>query len=592
MNWKQSLSTLMFTALCALPLSAVTAEKTDAFNKSACSGSSCPKYAKYDYIIVGNGSAGSILARKLTDDLKTTVLVLEDGINHADDPVVLDPNPFSSFIETLTLYINPLYARTYPTGITGAFQTYSEGRGWGGSSAHNFMLAVRGTPGIYDGWAAASGNPIWGYDALLPYMKALETYTSNGGPVNTNQRGTDGPIKISQFPPVNPAAGAPNPSLSTVIANTDGIGYMDDYNDYTTGILGVTPNQLFVTPPALSEESHRSYSALEFLTPNVVTPEGRGVNGRKLRIESNTWASRVLFKGNKAIGIEFISNNGRSKVLKAYGKQIILCAGAIQTPALLQRSGVGDAELLNSLNIPVVVNNPNVGANLINQYGAGVITFVPPAYQPPVIASSSFINGFPYVGTANEQVRRLELLTENFGPGAGGSVVIEFLPFILEPKSRGNIQIVSTDPLIPPLVNLNMYSDGPATPGQPIADPTDLDLTVAGYRIVNDIIQAIPGAGIINIPADYFNDPTNQLLASLASQGSIPEDHITGTTRMSTSIADGVVDGNLRVWGTQNLMIVDLGAVPVIPDGNTCYCVYVLALRAAALLGVPTPPAL
>ena len=330
---------------------------------------------KYDYIIVGNGSAGSILARKLSDDLKTKVLVVEAGINQDNDPAVLDFGQAAFFEDLWNITNDPYYAETYALEVIAPLQTtvYSEGRGWGGSSKHNYFVAVRGTPPIWDSWASISGNPAWSYNNMLPLMIALENYTPCMTTANASQRGVGGPISITQLTAVD--LGPLSAAIAAGMA-TGGVGTITDYNDPTlsssTGLLymGVSPLQGFITSPSPCVPGVRSFSSREFLTTDVVTPDGRGVGKRKLSIQSNCHVSRVIMDGTKAKGVEFVYGSKGNKVGKAYGKKIILCAGAINTPAILMRSGIGDPAILGPLGIDVKIANPNVGANLQNQYGS------------------------------------------------------------------------------------------------------------------------------------------------------------------------------------------------------------------------------
>lgn len=255
---------------------------------------------------------------------------------------------------------------------------------------------------------------------------------------------------------------------------------IDDINDptdiSTTGHLnlGFSAYQFFATPGSSPRTViERSFSANSFLTPDVVTPEGKGRGSRQLTIKSNSYVSRVLFKENKAVGVEYIQGNGKNSVIKTvYGKNIILTAGSIQTTAILQRSGIGDSALLNSLGIKVVVDNPNVGV-LTNQYGPSAIiagsTTATPFLQGFVNGSANPPLPAPF-NYPNDDTRRIQLLGAEIGPfpDANFPVVpsaVQILAFMLEPKSRGSVNIVSTNPLIQPKVDLNMYSDNsPATP--------------------------------------------------------------------------------------------------------------------------------
>jgi choline dehydrogenase-like flavoprotein len=537
----------------------------------------------YDYIIVGNGTAGAVLARKLSDSGKKSVLVLEAGVNQDNDPVVLNTDNTLLFQGFTALTYNPKYAMTYPIELFQPLTAtqYSQGIGWGGNSKHNYMQVVRGTPDIYDAWATISGNPMWSYANMLPMMLALTNFTACMTTPNLAQEGVGGPISITQTIPVT---GVPGTFEAALNAST-GTPFVADINDPTLGLIGISAFQYFATADSPCNPGIRSFSSNEFLPPSVLKPTstgGIGTSKRLLRIESNCWVNNVIFDGKKAIGVRFIYNNQPGKTLKAYGKKIILCAGGINTPAILQRSGIGDPAVLGPLGIKVRVNNPNVGANLINQYGGSAIAL---GITDAVPIFQAFINGSttppqtPPFAYPNDMTRRIQIDAIPAGPG-----VLQILPFILEPQSRGSVQIVSTNPLVQPQVNLNMYSDGPVT-----TNGTDANLTVTAYYI----LQQTLGAGNILYPTPtQYATPAGLLAAAQAINAITPEEHIVGTAAMGTSASNSVVDGNLHVHGVKNLMVVDSSAIPVSPNGNICFGVYVLALGGAAILGVPTPPAL
>ncbi|MCB1117108.1 MAG: GMC family oxidoreductase [Chlamydiia bacterium] len=552
------------------------------------SASSTKDLITYDYIIVGNGTAGATLARKLSDDKKTKVLVLERGINHDDDPLVLQTSGSDLAATWTTLSYNTKYSDTWAIAVLNPLQTtnYTVGRGWGGSSMHNYLDVVRGTPSIYDGWSAAAGDDSWNYNNLLPIMKAIENYTPNADAVfDAAQRGSGGPIQVTQTPSITADA------LALAFETPLNVGFVADYNDPTLGTpgiglgIGMGPYELFAYPGAFpGTTGDRSFSSNAFLPRSVIRKNGVAKDGRLLRIESNSTVSRVFFKGKKAHGVEFVYGDNPNKVIKALGKKIILCAGSVYTPAILQRSGIGDAALLNSLGIPVIVDNPNVGANFDNQYGpqvvvSGTTTSAAPSLQAFVNASGTPALPAPYDYTADlpTNKRRLQFIASNIAPG-----LTNILAFIMDPQSKGSIEITSRDALVSPDINLAIYSDGAFT-----THGTDANLAVTFFKLLRQV------AGItLPAPLNTTVDDLDFYLYARSPSGMVVSSHISGSARMGQSAADSVVNNRLEVFGVEGLYVGDLSVAPVIPDGNTCFAVYVIAMKLAEILGVPVVPAL
>lgn len=524
---------------------------------------------EYDYVIVGLGTAGAVLARELSDPDKkgkyrNSVLVIESGENRTDDPIVTSSNPFTNLNE---ITYNPKYAFDYPVRSdpsNGPVYIYSAGRMWGGSSAKNYLLAVRGTPAIYNSWALMSGNSDWTYDNLLPLMKKLETFFPNSTTVlDPAQRGTSGPLDITQSPPFT----ATQQQFAQVESTITGAPIVSDYNNPAEGITGISVSQQFITPPP---NSQRSFSISAFLpVGQIISANGRGLNGRKLRIVSDALASRVLFnKKNKAIGVEYIlSNSTTNKVVQVYArKKVILSAGVAQSPAILQRSGIGDPALLNSLNIPVVVANPNVGANLMDHYGPVAQISIPTSASAGPLA---FIDARPYMPADN--VRRLQFISTPAGPGSA-----RIIAWILKPQSNGSVNIVTRDATVYPDFKVNFYTDGSTSDVG-----SDAYLAVSAYKIIRDLAVALGGQTVYPPPADYASDA--KLLADAKANTNLGF-HGTGTARMAISSADGVVDGHLHVFGVKNLMVADASIEPIATNGNTAYGAYVIGLEAARII--------
>lgn len=528
----------------------------------------------WDYIIVGDGTAGALLARKLSDPVEDkcgckhfkSVLVLEAGENRNDDPVILFPDFNVTSIRNI-LFNSPRYSVVYPCLLFNATEviTYSEGRGWGGGSMHNYLTAVRGTPRIYDFWAQFSNSPRWKYHHLLPVMKSIEHYTPDMTPLNPVQRGTHGPINITQYPPIDQ-----DPFVIEIATQGNTAeGFLVDYNDPTYGNVGFSPYQQFITPPP---NSIRSFGSREVLgVGTIINANGDGLHGRRLKLQSRAFVSRVLFRNKKAIGVEYILGNDPARTIQVFAKKVILCAGGVNSPAILQRSGIGPKHLLDSLKIETVVDNPNVGKHLINHYGTlGSITGT-----STVSNILAFLDLRPYYPA--DGVRRLEL------EGKPEPGLVPFTGYILEAKSRGSVKIVSIDPLTQPIIDLNYYSDGDVSvPG------TDAYTIVSFLKTLRDYAIITGGTVISPSPSDFASDAT---LLAYAKANVIMKNHIVGTTRMADSIENGVVDGKLRVFGVTNLYVADIGVCPRPTDGNTCFSAYVIGLNCAKILGIKVPPA-
>lgn len=544
----------------------------------------------YDYVIVGAGTSGSVLAAKLSDPdpitgkFKNSVLVLEAGENLTADPLVLDANNFFGSGPTI---FNPKYSKEYiGVGFGGANVDYSEGRMWGGSSSHNGVQAYRGTPELYDRWAAITGDSVWSYANLLSniFLK-MEKYTPNGTTANPAQRGSAGPLFISQEPPLNTDA------FMTAVSIGTNAPFVSDLNDPSLGVIGIGANQDWVTPPFLGPNSVRCSSANAFLVgisgtgdAAIVDAEGNGLNGRKLKIISGATVARVIFnKNNVAKKVEFVLSTDRETVMYAKAKEkIILSAGTIQDAVILQRSGIGDPAILTPLDIPVVFANPLVGAKVQNHYGPeGVIGGVTTTVGFPRIGAG-FIDLSPFMSSG---VRRTELLIANFvliPPGIASALNITsgitLANLTVTPGSTGTVQIVSSDPFTDPIINFNFYSDGPYT-----TVGTDAYKAVAFYHILKTIATAAGGTVLFPPAADYtagdaalFNDAVNSNAVGF---------HLCGSCPMGSSSLNGVVDSRLNVFGVSNLMVASNAIPPVIEDGNPAYSAFTIGIQAALFLG-------
>ena len=559
-----------------------------------------------DYIIVGNGTAGATLARFLSDpidnEFTNDVLVLEAGSNYSTDMAVTQTQLFPA----LRLGLDNKYGKNYATfasvtnptlpgynfGITEFLYVY--GRLWGGSSAINAMAAVRGTPRLYDDWATESGSTQWNYTNLLPIFTFLENYTSNTEPSQCPaDRGTTGDLYITQD---NYARARDNP-FNMHLATASGSPIVPDFNCPTADVA-ISADQRWVNP----NTGERSFSANAFLTSDVVTPEGRGVNGRKLRILSQATVARVMFDTSGstpiAVGVEYILDGNREQVIQVYArKKVILCAGALADVAILQRSGVRpNTTELNDLNLPMIVESSQVGQNLQNHFGAAALSQALSTTDLAPIGpeiQQAFIDCAGFNGCPDDDRRRIQILYE------GDAFLFPYLPLvgfnpvnpynsygvsIMDPLSRGTVTVPDTDPLTSPVVRWNFFA-GELTP----VDCNDLAKVVAALKTIKAAVNA-DGGSMVWPPEFAFSD--DGLLVTLMNGAPFIQYHAVGSCKMGTSIANGVVDGDLHVFGVNNLMVADCSVEPFIQDGNTAYAAYVIGAVAARICGSQTVPAL
>lgn len=594
--------------LAAFVLCTVSMVKSNSCNKNEC----CPIRSTatlctpitVDFIIVGAGTSGATLARFLSDPIDgqftNNVLVLEAGQNLSTDPGVLQTNAQVA----LELGLSSKYGNNYAT-FTGPYTNFGvsanlfiEGQLWGGSSAINGLLAVRGTPGQYGQWAIDSANNQWTYANLLPTMIFLEHYT--GGSQLPAERGTVGDLFINQ----NPFSLTQTNTFNIVLSGVSGAPILEDYN-VTGADTAISSAQNWINDTVMP--NIRSFAANAFLTSDIVTPEGKGVGGRLLNVLSGAQVVRILFdtRGSTplAIGVEYILNGNKEQLFQVFAtKQVILCAGAIQNIGILERSGVGPQSVLDNAGIPVLLDSPQVGQNLQTHYGLTAISTGSGGFTAPAFTlQEAYIDCSPYNGFINDGVRRVQLLYEG-DPYLFASVTTllalgytdlailvnssnSFTIAVMNPLSHGTVTVPNDDPLVIPVTDFNLYSDS----GGIVLPGSDAAAVVAALKVIRQAAVDLGFDMIYPTPAQYATDAD---LIQAAFNLPFIQYHAAGTCRMGTNISNGVVNGNLQVFGVQNLMIADCSIEPRIQDGNTSYAAYVIGAIAARILGSQTIPAL
>lgn len=553
------------------------------------------KKKHFDYIVVGAGTAGGVIAKKLTDDLRTSVLTLEAGTNMVDE--LSDPSRTGSgLLSTDNRHSFNIFTRQEPN--IGRQLRLSGGRAIGGSSEHNAMYAVRCSADLFDQWAKLVGSQ-WSYKNLLPLFKKNETYTGNSQSPET--RGKKGPIFIRQQ---NIPDGGIIETLAKASAEVLDVPLVEDYN---TGIRDCAYRKGQFMHKEVGGQFVRSSTATGYLNENVVTqgdefqPDEVGIGGRKLFILAKTTVNKILFKKKDgvqtAVGVEYVKDGVTQRSFARKG--VIVSAGNFSS-VILQRSGIGRTSDLQRAGLSTLVESPNVGHNFQSHYFVAMGIEVETTRLTDVIDAEPdqpFLSGV-FKADDNKGGRRLQLFTSpqpNFIPNPivhsnnwgfnrkNSTNIMSIAIGDLNPQSRGTILAAHSDPEAYPSVSFN-----------PLTNPDDLNFVIDQYIETYNIIKRarkLDPKGIYKVvfpSEDVFNIPDEEKkrnqLAHYARASYTNFAHFSGQCQMGKTIQEGVVDGYLNVFGTRNLKVADLSISPIIPDGNTSIPAQVIGLKAVQFL--------
>ncbi|AZS15297.1 GMC family oxidoreductase [Paenibacillus lutimineralis] len=524
------------------------------------------KNLTYDYIVVGTGPAGSVIAKTLTDDKQTSVLVLESGGNHDKDIPIKD----STFASELEESYSPDYfwqGEGVPQeGLDGRSFEWTTGRLSGGGSSINGEQYVRPTAAVLSKWERLLG-PIWSPDKAIRRFKQLEKF--DGSTTNMDAHGYKGRISIRQAPE-EPTSMAQK--LATAIERASGYPIILDYNDPDTPLGSFTRWQLYQKPDGLRESSSTA-----FLSSDIMTPSGRGVNNRKLTVLFRTTALRILFSGKRAIGVEFLKDG---KCTRAYSRKKVIISAGNNSPQILMLSGIGSASMLKKAGIPVIFNNPNVGQRLKNHTLNFAVFATNPNDRPlPSQDPDALYTGgafLPDPSGNNPEERAVQLL----GIGADEQLTIAIL--YLRPKSKGNIRIQSKDPL-----NIVLADEGF------LSDPDDMEAVKRIYRtyiknIALELSRIDPSYQLLSPTFDIIDD--DDRLEEFIKENFDHNHHQQGFLRMAPLSKGGVVDRRGNVHGVKDLIVADASIVPFTVDGNTSSAAYLIGYTIAKQLCIKTNP--
>ena len=523
-----------------------------------------------DYIIVGAGSAGSALASRLTEDPRTTVLLLEAGV--ASHPLSWLPVSFGLFIDHPR--VNWRYSSVPEANTANRRIPVPRGKLLGGSSAINGLVFVRGQPLDYDSWAQM-GNPGWSYPDLLPIFKRMETFEQGGDEL----RGLSGPLRVSEEPDQNPFYDA-----LFAAAEELGIPRNPDYN-------GASQEGVCKTQTTISR-GQRMSAARCYLAP--------ARKRENLQIITDVLAERVIIEGRRAVGVVYKHPGGRMTVRA--GREIILSAGGIASPQLLELSGIGRPDLLKACGIEVQHRLDGVGENLRDHLNARIQWSV----VAPGISYNERMRGFGKIREAwRYMVNRGGFLSLPSAPLLAflktrpeldqPDIQCHLVPYSirsakrremhdeagfttacyqLRPESLGSVHLASPDPSDQPAIKFNFLSD-----------PLDQRTMVDGFRLLRRLVhtRALDGIrGEERSPGGQV-ESDGEILGWIRAHAETAY-HPIGTCRMGPSSGLTVVDERLRVHGINGLRIADASIMPTMVSGNTNAAAIMIGEKAADLI--------
>jgi len=503
---------------------------------------------EYDYIVIGSGSAGCAVAARLSEDPANKVLILEAGPADTNDFIHI-PATFPLLFKT---ELDWNYRSEPQSSLNGGTLYMPRGKVFGGCSSINAMIYQRGHYSTYDTWGET--NPGWSYADLLPLFKKSETNSRGASKVH----GGDGPLSVSDL-------NDPNPITLAMVEASKEAGYTQN-NDFNDG-----DQEGFGMFQVTQKNGYRASAAVSYLHP--------AINSGRLTAQAEAMVQKLIVKDGRATGVQFLVN-GKEHVVSAR-KEIILSGGSINSPQILMVSGIGPKEHLKEHGIDVVHDLPGVGQNLQDHY------------MMPVVYNCKKPISLSQAGNKEQAAlfgKSKGLLTSNIGEAGGfmrinpkstapdlqfhfvpgyfildgagnptdGSDAFTILPSLVQSKVKGSVKLASSNPLVKPLINPNIFQD-----------ESDYDTLIAGVKVARKIIaesalddlrgeEFLPGTAVQT--DDELKTYINKYIQTIY--------HPVGTCKMGDDKM-AVVDHKLRVHGIDGLRIADASIMPTIINANT-----------------------